>query len=404
MNRHLGRRLLVLLGLLLVALPAGAEPTEPPPDVRTVVANVGNVSPHCAEQAFSLCLLPLEERVADGLGALAPDVVALIEVLPPDLCDGLTPNNPFNSCALEVQDPTQAERLLGPDFSIACGDRYAWDCLAVRTDVGAIEGCDGGYCGGILETRPVEEGCDDGFQIIVAHVTLHGHDLTIPVAHPDSMDVDCRSAALKDMFERVDEDREVLLLGDFNMDPYREDDASVEEWDRHVGEGRRFTYLSGIAEHDPPHYTLLPFESAQLDPTGSVPVNVELRDLAMARTIDHAAATEGLSGGCVTLGEAPGTERLEGPEGGLDHRALDCTVAFAAVAIDGPSTPAEGVLQQPPSPITAKLPATGGTQAPAAVVLLLAAAVAATGGPRSARGLRPAGTRPPRGEVADTST
>jgi hypothetical protein len=320
-------------GAVHIAQQRGSDAAEP---LRAVLANVGNVSPHCAEQAFSLCLLPVEERVAAGLAALDPDVVGLIEVLPPHLCDGALPRNPFNSCARE-QDPPQAQRLLAhDDYDIVCGERHEWDCLAVRASLGSIEGCDGGYCGPVAPSLPAPEGCDDGFESFVAQVEIDGSALHVGVAHPNSTDTDCRTQELTDLFEAIPADGEALLLADANVDPYREQDASTQVWDAHVGEGRPLSLISGIVEHDPPHYTLLPFESAQIDPTGQVPVNVELRDAVMARTIDHALVTDGLDGHCTTLGEAPGTERLEGERGGLDHRALDCEVEGIGEARLGP--------------------------------------------------------------------
>jgi hypothetical protein len=307
-----------------------------------MVANVGNVSPHCAEQAFSLCLLPVERRVAAGLADVSPDVVALIEVLPAELCDGITPRNPANACSLPTQDPPQVLRLLAhDDHDVVCADRYAWDCLAVRSEVGSIAGCGGGDCGATAPTLPAPPGCDDGFQSFVVDVELHGQPLTVGVAHPNSSDVGCRAQELRDLFAALPDDREVLLLGDFNLDPFRERDASVDVWDDHIGERRRLRLLSGPSEHDPPYYTLFPFESAQVDPTGSLPINVELGDLAGARTIDHIVASPGLTGTCTTLGEAPGTERLEGPRGGLDHRALRCEVASTPDVV--PSRPRPSV-------------------------------------------------------------
>jgi hypothetical protein len=367
--------------------------------VRAVVANVGNVSPHCAEQAFSLCLLPLEERIAPRLAELDPDVIALIEVLPPDLCDGVTPQNPSNSCSLPTQDPPQALRLLAHDtYDVVCGDRHAWDCLAVRASIGAIEGCPGGYCGPVAPSLPVDEGCDDGFESFLVDVTLHDVPLTVAVTHPDSTDETCRADQVADLFAAVEAtDREALVLGDFNLDPFREQDASVDIWDAHVGDDRPLRLLSGPVEHEPPYFTLLPFESAQLDPTGSLPVNVELRDLALARTIDHVVATTGLSGACTTLGEAPGTERLEGPEGGLDHRALDCEVTVATEATvppdeaggrrpepsASPEPPPASAAPARPTPAAAgdPLPATGGGVA-AAGALLVAGAFASRGAVR----------------------
>jgi hypothetical protein len=336
---------LALLALVLL-VPLGAAASPPTAEERTdhdrrpghteplvaVLANVGNVSPHCAEQAFSLCLLPVEQRVAAGLAEIDPDVVALIEVLPPHLCDGILPRNPFNSCSLDEQDPPQALRLLTHDeYDVVCGERNEWDCLAVRSSLGSIEGCPGGYCGPVAESLPAPEGCDDGFESFLAEVQLDGHALHVGVSHPNSTDTGCRAQELTDLFDAVDEAGETLLLADANLDPYRESDASVEVWDRHVGEGRMLSPISGIAEHDPPHITLRPMESAQLDATGQLPANIELGDAdPFSRTIDHAVVTDGIDGRCTTLGEAPGTDRLEGARGGLDHRALECEVRLGA--------------------------------------------------------------------------
>jgi hypothetical protein len=328
----------IAAALGVVAVPGTASGVEAASDVsdagavRVVVANVGNVSPHCAEQAFSLCLLPIEERIASSLAVLDPDVVAFIEVLPPDLCDGLTPLNPFNACASAAQDPPQVLRLLAHDrYEVVCGDRHAWDCLAVRGSIGSIEGCAGGYCGPVARSLAVDERCDDGFESFLVDITLHDVLLSAAVTHPDSTDETCRADQVSDLFAAVDASpHETIVLGDFNLDPYRESDDSVDVWDAHVGDERQLQLLSGPAEHDPPYFTLLPFESAQLDPTGSLPANLELRDLALARTVDHVVATRGLDGGCTTLGEAPGTGRLEGMEGGLDHRAIVCEVILPA--------------------------------------------------------------------------
>jgi hypothetical protein len=350
-------RTLTMVVVLLLLVPVGAAAAPPAPDGRSaaggppapdrqpaspdplvaVLANVGNVSPHCAEQAFSLCLLPVEQRVAAGLAEIDPDVVALIEVLPPHLCDGLLPRNPFNSCSLGEQDPPQALRLLAhDDYDVVCGQRNEWDCLAVRSSLGSIEGCPGGYCGAVAASLPAPEGCDDGFESFLAEVQLDGHVLHVGVSHPNSTDTGCRTQELTDLFEAVEAAGETLLLADANLDPYRESDASTEVWDRHVGAERTLSLISGIAEHDPPHITLRPMETAQLDATGQLPVNVELDEAdPFARTIDHALVTDGLDGRCTTLGEAPGTDRLEGERGGLDHRALECEVHLGAEAATG---------------------------------------------------------------------
>jgi triacylglycerol lipase len=322
------------------ASPAG-QPTW-----SVLVANVGNVNPSCAEQVFKLCHLAVEDRIAERIAAIDPDVVALTEVLPPELCDDATVSaaSPYNSCSLETQEPPQAVRLLGEDYAVACADVTPWDCLAVHHRVGSIDACPEGYCGPALETVTAPDGCDQGFQGALADVELDAIPIRVIVAHPDSMDEDCRSTHVRAMFDHVPQDRETLLLGDMNLDPYRdspEDDPSVAVWNEHVGAGGTFAYLSGIAEHDPPYFTLVPAESQALDPTGEVTDGIAIEDeWAYAGTVDHVAATRGLGGSCVTLGEAPGTERLDGG-GGMDHRALDCRVGPADRS-DGGEPPRDG--------------------------------------------------------------
>ena len=297
------------------------------PTITAVLANVGNVSPHCERHWNKLCLRAVEDRVAASLALIDPDVVALIELLPPELCGRAPTISPFQVCS-GPQDPPQVMRLLAhDDYDVVCGDRFAWDCLAVRSSIGTIAGCPGGYCGGTAPTLPAIAGCRHGFQNVLVDVELRGVPLTVGVAHPNAHRADCRARELADLFGAVPQDGEVLLLGDFNLDPHRMADRSTAVWHAHVGDDRRFGYRSGIAEHDPPYGTVFPVESAAFDPTGLLP-SWQTRRGAQGRTIDHVVATSRVPATCTTLGTAPGTDRIDGVAGGLDHRAIACAVGL----------------------------------------------------------------------------
>lgn len=302
------------VAVLVAALaPAGAAAASPPRELRVVLANVGNVNvPGCADQVFKLCLRPVEARAAAALRALRPDVSGLIEVLPADLCDRAPSSNPANLCAGARPGPaSQVARLLGDDHAQACDDRFGWDCVAVRPR-GGVE-----LAG--WSTRPAVDACADaGFTLAHGTVRLGGWPVAVALAHPSSTDAPCRAAALRDLFGALPQDGPALVLGDLNLDPYREDDASVAVWREQVP--GRFTPLSSDA------LTSFPGAPSQLDPSGEVldgPVRVDAGPLA-PRAIDHVLARGGLTGSCSVA-------RVDGG-GGMDHRAQVCRVLVGPAA------------------------------------------------------------------------
>jgi hypothetical protein len=94
----------------------------------------------------------------------------------------------------------------------------------------------------------------------------------------------------------------VLIMGDLNLDPWKENDVSTRYWNQQVGmpETHEFYYHSGIAERDPP------YPSIQFS--------------AFKRTYDHVVSNF-LRGTTVTLGAAPSTSRLDGGSG-MDHLGI----------------------------------------------------------------------------------
>ena len=295
------RRLAIGLALIgAAALPATARAEE---ELVVVQANVGNVNvAGCSEQVYKLCLRPVEQRARQAFADLKPDVVAFQEILPDDLCQRAPSRNPNNLCSGPLQPRSQVERLLGSAQRHRCDDRFGWDCIAV-----------GGKARlGRITTRPIVAPCTDtGFTLPVGYFRIRGWPVTVSAAHPDSTRVDCRTAQLRDFFEKGLPDRgPAIVMGDFNLDPYRENDASVQYWKTQVP--ARFRYASSDI------LTLLPV-LIQLDPSGQAPDVSDQLTLPPPfgqRTIDHVLIRDGVSGTCQV-------RRVDGG-GGMDHRAQVC--------------------------------------------------------------------------------
>ena len=319
------------LGLLLLTCASGCSddpvaPVTEPPFVHLLQANVGNVDPLCntADYLVNLCRVDVEENLTKNIQALRPDVISLQELVSDAQCDDITEEDEQKVCHPDHRagEPNQARRLVGPDYTIACDSRNGYECIAVATGFGAIEGCaSGDLCLQGATTPGNPEGCDGGFTVSAVEVVpAVGPRFTVVNGHPPSgPETSCRHAQILQIFEGYAEEPPLvgegptLLAGDFNLDPFTDipmggdDDPSVATWNAYVGEGKRFSYHSGPAEHEPPYPTSL---------------------FLIPYVLDH-VASDFLAGACTTLGEAPGTLRLDGFDDrraweGTDHRALDC--------------------------------------------------------------------------------
>lgn len=297
------RRLTTIAATVGCALAVVPAPASAARDLLVVQANVGNVNvPACNDQVFKLCQRLVEQRGAAALRALNPDIVGFEEILPAALCDRAPSSMGSNLCSTPLNPPSQVTRLLGDGYGQACDTRFGWECLAARDGVAAIER---------LETRPVLAACaDEGFTLNAGTLRMQGWPVTVAVAHPDSMQAECRAAQITDLLSALPGAGPSLILGDWNLDPFREDDASVRVWREQVL--RRYRSASGR------DITFVPGAPSQSDPTGTRldgDVAVDSGPLKQ-RTIDHVLTRDGVTGGCEV-------QRIDGG-GGMDHRAQVC--------------------------------------------------------------------------------
>jgi hypothetical protein len=282
-----------------------------PNSFSVLTANVGNLDLGCKDVLNKLCYKDVEERITKNIKLLSPDVVALQEVLAPWQCETIKTTNKNKVCSNRQLVP-QVRRLLGSEYTIACNDRdrNQFECIAVKTSVGSILGCEEGQLCNSARTGIEVDGCDNGFTVSAATVKLmSGFTFDLVNFHPQSTDDECRARMISLAFEGtginkslIQQDN-VLLMGDFNLDPWRDQDKSTETWNAFIAKGwggRDFIYHSGIVEKNPPYYTSFLF---------------------YRRRTPDMIVSNFAQGVCKVLGESPDTSRLDGGKG-TDHRAL----------------------------------------------------------------------------------
>lgn len=81
---------------------------------------------------------PYEDFLGAALRALDADLVALQGLLPSTVCATANEVDPTRTCFEANLRPTQAERLLGPDYQIVCDGGRETTCLGVHTRLGGL--------------------------------------------------------------------------------------------------------------------------------------------------------------------------------------------------------------------------------------------------------------------------
>jgi len=292
----------------------GVPPDHKLDQFSIMTVNVGNSDLRCASTKWKLCRIDVEERLAKNLKQVKPDVIALQEMIAPWQCQGVQHPLGWHVCSI-AQDPPQARRLLGDDYSIVCEPNGQFECIAVHRQAGEIIGCPvGGLCYNARTPVPLP-GCDAGFSISAVTVRLvNGSIFDVINVHPASFSTSCRAELLNRALEgdgtspSIIQGEKVLIMGDFNTDPWRTHDQSTLVWTNIIEQGwsdRPLIYHSGIAEKNPPYYTL---------------------DFFIKRTYDLVVSNFA-EGVCQVLGETPNTQRLDGGVGN-DHRAVYGVLTF----------------------------------------------------------------------------
>jgi hypothetical protein len=265
----------------------------------------------------SLSWNPAEAALTAFLAAAAVDVVVFQEIFHDPWCAAIQvdPALDFVCRDWTPERPWQVERLLGPDFQVACADGQPDNCLGVRRSVGALRGCplDAPCEGGLAGAGP-PSGCSRGARIGRALVDLaEGGELVVINAHGTS------GFGLDDQACRVDQFRQIfvdagagrpaadgalnLVMGDFNTDPVvlAVSDPSAAAL-AELAAVHGFHFLSPTAREAPATYYGVPLR------------------------IDH-VLSDGLSGECVVAGGTVGVPAVMETVY-WDHRPVICDVRW----------------------------------------------------------------------------
>ncbi|MEZ0369127.1 MAG: endonuclease/exonuclease/phosphatase family protein [Candidatus Sericytochromatia bacterium] len=310
-------------------------------------ANIGNVDPACSLQARSkLCHQDVEDRIAHRIQAIRPDLVSLQEVLPDWICRAGKAGAEGLACHQFQTRPVrdQIRRLLGPDYTIVCEPHQSWDCVGIRKALGRVlpdpQGhvCPpGALCGterlsgGDPQAQNVDEGytryqaatiespIDDGFHVMAVDLEIAGQPLRLINAHPQSgnkpAQQQARASQLDGLFTRLATPARVLIAGDLNADPFRQNDPGIAVFKRYADNygpqgqltaAKAFHFLSGPREQ-PPIWPPRP-SAHYLWPLPSL-------------TLDHVLSNFA-TGSCQTL---EGPQHLSGGKG-TDHSGQECKI------------------------------------------------------------------------------
>jgi hypothetical protein len=204
----------------------------------------------------------LIEDVRDFFDMLEPDIVALQEVFFAGNCPDIPEefHSGFICESWEPGDTTVAQRILGPDYQIACQRDRPDKCLAVRRAFGQFRGCRNSLCLDFLESG-VTDDCGGGARIGRGVIELStGGTLTVVNIHGSSgitrSDRDCRVQQFEQVFVDILDGSGMpaangirnIVLGDINTDPGRFAllDPSAGRWNDFVGPDKSFQQLSDV--------------------------------------------------------------------------------------------------------------------------------------------------------------
>lgn len=272
------------------------------PSFTLLCVNLGNAEAKYFNQRYKNKLSSrfTEWRIRRRVRKLKPDIVVYQESIGYLEYIGRNPKH------------SQIQRILGNEYSILTDWRSQFDGIAVNIHAGSILGCKSGHYKRNPRTERQGNDCDKDFSAQAATIRLmDGFIFDIGGFHLHSTNAECRVNTLLNMLvgnpskkkTPILKEQNLLIAGDFNLDPWRENDRSEQVfrdlmargWD-----GRNMKYHNRISADGLPDLTnLFPF---------------------LNRTIDIVASNFAC-GSLDSLGITPGTKRLDGGRG-CDHHAL----------------------------------------------------------------------------------
>ena len=176
----------------------------------------------------------VERRIMRRIHKLQPELVVYQESIGYLEYAGKDPERP------------QIRRLLGEDYSIVTDKRSQFDGIAIKISAGRILGCKPGHYTKNKHTERQGNTCDKDFSSQVAVIQLNdGFTFDLACFHLHSTNVECRVNTLFNMFignpnkhkAAVLHERNILIAGDFNLDPWRQDDRSVQVFREIIARG-----------------------------------------------------------------------------------------------------------------------------------------------------------------------
>lgn len=207
-----------------------------------------------------------EDALRSFLADERPDVVVFQEGFFDDWCTDIPElGEKFVCHGYTPSRPLQIERLLGPDYQVACARGQEDNCAGVRRDFATIRGCPlDRPCMAGLDAPDAPGGCSSGARVGAMVLDLaSGEELTVINVHARSGatldDMMCRVTHFEQIFEDGGDGAPLasgdvnLIMGDINTDPFMLGvDPSASYWNDQVGEGKDFHYISSDEDDDGP--------------------------------------------------------------------------------------------------------------------------------------------------------
>ena len=205
-----------------------------------------------------------EERLAERINLLRPQMVVLLHVLPPEVCGAVAEMDPTRPCFEAEGRAQQVQRLVGDAYAVVCDALAETVCVAVLPSFGTVEGVAAGALSteaSMTENLPAppcdydggnctDESCDQTSAVMAVDlVTPRGPLRVVAIdANGSGVSADgmfylgtrCRVSQAQQAFGLAGEGS-TLLVGDWAFEPGQMfQDRETAVWEQNVGEALRF--------------------------------------------------------------------------------------------------------------------------------------------------------------------